>query len=439
MLTIEWSNLASSQEVVDAVVTAARRGKLREGAQLPSIREIARLSGLNPGTVGLAFRILRERGIILTGHGKRARISSRPTRQRAFDMRIPPGAMNLAVLGPDPALLPNIDRLLGPGLFRPTLYDQPNVDADLRGVLTDSFAEDGIHGDLTITNGALDALERVLLNCVRPGASIIVEDPSWGSSLSLLGLHRFDIVGVLIDDHGLVPEALEAALASRSVAAVLLTPRGQNPYGSAMSPERAALLSDILSRYPDVMVIEDDHAALISGAGSTTLTTGRNHFAVVRSLNKTLGPDLRLAAMVSDPVTADGVQRGQLLGPGWVSHFMQRLAARLLTDPTTLEEVQHAENTYAARRQTFLDALATHHIPVHGRSGLNVAIPVPDETAIVSDLLVSGWAVRGGAGFRLNSPPFIRVCTAQLAQDRAPELASAIARALRGGNSSPAP
>ncbi|TWD16813.1 DNA-binding transcriptional MocR family regulator [Marihabitans asiaticum] len=415
---------------------AVRRGELGEGSPLPSIREIARLSGLSPGTVGLAFRILRERGVIFTSHGKRARISNRPVQHRAFEMRIPAGAVNLAVTGPDPKLLPDVNWLLSAGLFRPTLYDQPHVDGELGAALTDGFTRDGIHGELTITNGALDALERLLLSCVRPGANVVVEDPSWGMALNLLNLHRFNLVGVPVDDYGLIPEALADALSTGQVALVLLTPRGQNPYGSAMSAERTALLSDLLSRHPDVIVVEDDHAALISDAPATTLTAGRDRFAVIRSLNKTLGPDLRLAAMMSDPVTADDVQRRQLLGPGWVSHFTQRLAARLLTDSTTLNGVRRAEEEYSARRKALLAALDQHHIAAHGRSGLNVAIPVPDETTVVSDLLISGWAVRGGADFRLRSPPFIRVCTAQLPQQRAPDLATSIALALRGRRSS---
>ncbi len=397
------------------------------------MRTIAQESGVSPGTVGLAFRILRDRGIITTAHGRRARVSAQPVGQRSVELNIPEHAVNLAIVGPDPALLPDVNRVLARGLFEPSLYDVKNAEASFERVMTGEFEADGIRGELTVTNGALDALERIVLAHFKPGDAIVVEDPSWSSSLGLLQVLGITCVGAAVDDDGITEEGLRAALASRHCSAVLVTPRAQNPFGSATSPERAAALRSVLDEHPHLMVIEDDHAGPVSDVPAVTLTAGRAQWAVIRSMNKALGPDLRVAAMMSDAGTADAVRRRMLLGPGWVSHLLQRTVAAMLEDPDTLASVARAREQYTVRREALVAALARHGIPAHGRSGLNVHVPVPDETAVVSHLLVHGWAVRAGAPFRLDAGPFVRVCTASLEPDRAEALAATLAGVLTPG------
>ncbi|MEE6281952.1 aminotransferase class I/II-fold pyridoxal phosphate-dependent enzyme [Georgenia sp. MJ170] len=433
MLADVLRNLSSSSELVDAFTAAIREGELAPGEPLPSIRSIAHTSGVSPGTVALAFRIMRDRGIITTAQGRRARVATQPVAQRSVELRIPDDAVNLAVVGPDPELLPPVNSVLGQQLFRPSLYDVGNVEPHLRSVMTREFAGVGVEGELTVTNGTLDALERIILARFKPGASVIVEDPCWSTSLGLLRLTGLNIVGAPVDDEGITEQGLKAALESRYISAILLTPRAQNPYGSALTPGRAAALRQILDEYPHVVVIEDDHAGLVCDVPAVTLTGGRNGYAVIRSMNKALGPDLRIAVMMSDPSTADAVQRRMLLGPGWVSHFVQRLIATMLEDPVTISAINHAREQYASRREAFLAALSRHGIHAHGRSGLNVAIPVPDETAAVSRLLIRGWAVRGGTPFRLSSGPFVRICTSTLRPDQGEQLAAAIADVLAPG------
>ncbi|CAM5696850.1 GntR family transcriptional regulator OS=Streptomyces glaucescens OX=1907 GN=SGLAU_05410 PE=3 SV=1 [Streptomyces glaucescens] len=88
---------------------------------------------------------------------------------------------------------------------------------------------------------------------------------------------------------------------------------------------------------------------------------------------------------------------------------------------------------YRGRRDLLIDVLAERGVRAYGRSGLNVWIPVPDETGAVSRLLHAGWAVAPGARFRLNAPPGIRVTVATLTPDETGPLADAIASAVGPG------
>ncbi len=179
------------------------------------------------------------------------------------------------------------------------------------------------------------------------------------------------------------------------------------------------------------MVLEDDHLGPIAGTPRVTLTAGRRRWAAARSLAKSLGPDLRLAVLAGDPHTINRVRGRQTVGPGWVSHLLQRTAAELLADDDVTALLKRAEATYAKRRESFISALADRGIEVESRSGLNVWIPVPDETSTVQSLQSDGWAVMPGAPFRLQADPAIRVTISSLEQADAGSLADAISAALQ--------
>ncbi|NUS14075.1 MAG: GntR family transcriptional regulator, partial [Streptomyces sp.] len=73
---------------------------------------------------------------------------------------------------------------------------------------------------------------------------------------------------------------------------------------------------------------------------------------------------------------------------------------------------------------------AQRGIAAHGRSGLNVWVPVRDESAVVNGLRSRGWWVAAGARFRVASGPGVRITTADLEVADAPRLASDFAAAL---------
>ncbi|TMA64590.1 MAG: aminotransferase class I/II-fold pyridoxal phosphate-dependent enzyme, partial [Deltaproteobacteria bacterium] len=196
-------------------------------------------------------------------------------------------------------------------------------------------------------------------------------------------------------------------------------------------PARARELRAVLGKHPDVLVVEDDHAGPVAGAPAVSVCHGRERWALVRSVSKSLGPDLRLAILAGDATTVARVEGRQSVGTGWVSHLLQDLVTTLWSDSATDRLLARAADTYATRRDALGRALAAHGIEAHGRSGLNVWVPVVEEAAIVAGLAQAGWAVRAGERYRLKSGPAVRVTVAGLAPRDADRLAAALARSLR--------
>jgi DNA-binding transcriptional MocR family regulator len=153
---------------------------------------------------------------------------------------------------------------------------------------------------------------------------------------------------------------------------------------------------------------------------------------VVRSLSKSLGPDLRVALLAGDASTIARVEGRQSLGIRWVSHILQHIAAGLLRSRKTQRLLARAEKTYRDRREALLRELAKHGIEAHGISGLNVWIPTPHESAVAQSLLGRGWAVNAGERYRIASGPAIRVTIATLEPPDAARFAEDLVSVLRG-------
>ena len=271
---------------------------------------------------------------------------------------------------------------------------------------------------------------RVIEAHLRPGDRVAVENPGYAALFHLLRARGLTLEPVEIDELGMRPEALGAALA-RGARAAIVTPRGQNPTGAALDARRAAELRAVLDNAPGTLVIEDDHLGEVAGAQLHTTLTGCERWAATRSVAKALGPDLRLAVLAGDRQTIARVQGRQQCGPGWVSHILQRLVLELWRDPTVVALVQRARLAYASRREHLLRALADRSIHATGASGLNVWVPVQDETATVGALLQRGWVLAAGAPFRLTGGPgAVRVTIAALQEAESARLADDLADAL---------
>jgi len=418
-----------ASDVVTSVETAIRDGRLAAGAPLPTVRELAGALRVSPTTVAAAYRTLRVRGLVLARGRRGTRVSPRPPLPIRPLAPAPAHLRDLSLGNPDPALLPSLGRARLPR--RSGLYGEPANRPALLDLARRRLAADGLsHDALAVVGGALDGIERVLQAHCRSGDRVALEDPGYVAVFDLVAALGLVAVPVAVDDAGLVPEALGRALGA-GVEAVILTPRAQNPTGAALDARRGRELRAVLARHPDVLVVEDDHAGPVSGVPAVSLCDGRARRAVLRSVSKSLGPDLRVAILAGDATTVARVEGRQSVGTGWVSHLLQDLVVALWSDPATERTLARAADTYATRRDALLRALAAHDIPAHGRSGLNVWVPVAEEGAVLAGLAHAGWAVRAGERYRLESGPAIRITTATLLPREAERLTAALARIVR--------
>jgi DNA-binding transcriptional MocR family regulator len=419
-------------KIAAGVEHAVREGRLRPGDRLPTVRKLADSLHISPTTVSAAYRRLGERGVAVAEGRRGTRISERPALVSRPAPAVPPDVRNLADGNPDPSLLPDLQPVLAALAPLPRLYGETANLPELVTLASRELRRAGApRAPVAVVSGALDGIERVLQAHLKPGDRVAVEDPGFADVIDLTRAIGLVPVPVAVDDKGPRPDSLQLAL-DADVQGCVFTPRAQNPTGAALDRRRAAELRRILRNRPDLLVIEDDHAGPIAGAPAASLcTAARRRWAILHSVCKSLGPDLRLAFLTGDTATVARVEGRQRLGASWVSHLLQSTVYLLLSKAGTKAHLRRVTRTYASRRQALLDALATQELCGQGRSGLNVWIPVPDESRTIQLLFEAGWAVAPGTPFRLKSPPAIRVTTAALAPRDARRFARDLAAILR--------
>lgn len=436
------------ERIARVLEDAIRRGELADGDRLPTVRELATQLQVSTSTIVGVYNSLRADGLIRGEVGRGTFISSAPgartppaalaqprgipvarawrrrsladaeTRLRAAF----PHAADLMRGGPDPDLLP-VDglrkalRSVTGDLTGTALQYPPRIDPDpeLRDALLPRLAADGIPArpaDLLIANSSQQLLSLVAEEFGRAGRTLVaVEEPGYQTAMDTFERAGLELVGMSLDEFGVTPESLGAALAA-GAGLVLFTPRAQSPTSVGWTPDRRAALADVLAEHPEVWIFEDDQFAEAASSRPGSLISDprlRGQVVYARSFSKSLAPDLRLAAAV---VTGDlhaHLAMAKSFADGWTSRMAQRTLARLLTDPETDRLLHDARNAYAERRAAAAAALSANLEPsaplLTGVDGLHLWIPLPpacDTVAVLEEVARAGFLAAASDPFYVH-------------------------------------
>ncbi|MEP9355515.1 aminotransferase class I/II-fold pyridoxal phosphate-dependent enzyme [Xanthobacter sp. KR7-65] len=414
-------------EIAESIRSAVDAGRLKRGALLPTVRQLADELGVNRNTVAAAYKQLSDSGLV-EGRGRQgSRI--------APDTAPPPPAPSLRDLAggnPDPALLPDMTAVLRSVGWHQRLYEDPPDDPELLRLLGHQFALDELpRGQLWLASGTFDAVGTILHKLLAVGDAVGVEDPCFMTTLGLMRQVGYVPLAMPVDDEGVTPQGLRRAL-EKGAKAVIVTPRAHNPVGGSWSLARRSALQEVMRDYPDVLLIEDDHFAVLSRFPPMTLVEpGRPLWAIVRSVSKYIGPDLRLAVVNSSHELTRASLTLSAFTSRWVSSILQKSVLSVIAAPGYRQLVATAAATYDRRREDVIAALAGRGIKAHGQDGINVWIPVDDEQTVARRLLDAGWTVRTGSLFRVAAPPAIRITISAMTKPLAEEFARTLEAILR--------
>lgn len=164
--------------------------------------------------------------------------------------------------------------------------------------------------EILITSGSLQALDLVNNLLLEPGDTVVVEQATYGGTLSRLAARGVDWVGVDLDDQGIVPESLAATLADLAAKGikpkyVYTIPTVQNPTGTVLPLERRHAILDLVAEH-GVPIFEDEcYADLTWGCERPptlrALDAGRGHVIYCGSFSKSIAPALRVGYLIADP------------------------------------------------------------------------------------------------------------------------------------------
>jgi DNA-binding transcriptional MocR family regulator len=427
----------TARGIAAALARLIREGRLAVGTRLPTVREIASEIGTSPATVSEAWQALARLGALEARGRAGTYVRAQPELHGPLRYRRTtegPGhyLLDLSTGTPDADLLPDLRPILAgmpSAQLTQTYLDEP-LDHELAAVLGARWPF--VPEALTAVDGCLDALDRISALLVGFGDRVVVENPAFPPLLDLLDDLGAELLPVELDDEGIVPASLAAAMASAPVA-LFVQPRAQNPSGVSMSEARARVLAPLLADHGTV-VVEDDHAGDIASAPLVSFGTWLPERTVhVSGFSKSHGPDLRLAAVGGAAWVVDGIISRRRLGPGWSSRLLQRVLATMLCDDDTIAAVARARDIYAERRHAVVHALDERGVHTTGSDGINLWTSVANEQRALVTLASKGVGASPGTAFEVDAlqNDHLRL-TVGLVRDGVSELADTIAAAALG-------
>jgi 2-aminoadipate transaminase len=198
-----------------------------------------------------------------------------------FSRVYPPGTVVFGAGIPDPDTLPweqlaaAARRVLeqdAPGALR---YGGLQGDVILRQWLADRLnrQEDAGVGPehFLLTNGSGQALQMIASAFIQPGTAVLVERPSYSAAMRTFRSFGGELIDVAMDQEGVLPEALEGAIAhleaeGRAPRLFYTMPTLQNPSGLTTTVPRRETVVDICDRH-GILIVEDDAYGEIRVAG----------------------------------------------------------------------------------------------------------------------------------------------------------------------------
>lgn len=413
--------------IAQSIEQLIRHGVWAAGYRLPTVRQLAEELHVNPNTVSVAYKQLRDVGIIATD-GRRGSFVPHQTEILHTETAIPTGLVDLASGNVDRRLLPHLNASLLNSYHLSTDVgshgDHPQFMAFIQQWLNQHI---GIHAETMLLSSSLDIMERALSQRCMPNAKVIIEDPCWLPLLPLLAHLRLEAIPATLDDEGAqIPEHIDF----NEVAAVILTARAQSPTGINYSQNRWQQWQHKLSQHNALLII-DDHWGALSQAPFHGMDGFHNEWIYSTSTSKFLGTDFRLAIAASHGTTLKAMKKRFSLGPRWISKLLQHLVFHIWQDltPTGLH---HIAQSYLKRRQHLIACLTQHHIPLLGSQGegQHIWLPVPNEAQVIQFLAAKGWAVQSGASCNLTKQAAIRITISNLDWADCQTLANDIAETL---------
>jgi GntR family transcriptional regulator / MocR family aminotransferase len=387
-------------------------GRLPQGSRLPATRELARRLNVSRTTVTVAYDRLTGEGFITSRVGAGTFVgddvagpagTARPGRgalrprplwdavvvPTVFDK---PPRFDFRTGIPDATLFPYqswrrlLVRQLRPAAVGLGAYGDPAGHPGLRQAIARHIGlARGVQAgaeEVVVTNGtqqAVDVVARVLL---APGDRVAVESPGYGPPRRLMASLGAEVLGVPVDDQGLVVEAIPPR-----TRLVYVTPSHQFPLGMAMSlPRRLALLA--WAERHDAAVVEDDYDSEFRYGGRPIepLQTldGSGRVIYVGSFSKTLLPTLRLGFLVVPASLVAAVRRAKFLADWHTSLPTQAALADFIDQGYFARHLRKMRATYQQRHQQIVESLddrfADHLKPVPSAAGLHVAATAPAST-----------------------------------------------------------
>jgi 2-aminoadipate transaminase len=275
---------------------------------------------------------------------------------------------------PDPTLFPTEelaqvtnDVLINEGSMA-LQYGTTEGDPLLRKLLVERYQKQGItieEKNLIITTASQQGLDLVSKIFINPGDTVICGLPSYLGALSAFLSYGANLEGVLLDEHGMRSDLLEAKiieLQSKGVHPkfIYTIPDFQNPTGITMPEWRRSEIVAVAEKY-NVIILEDSPYREVRFAGvpqKTMLELDKSGRVIqLGTFSKVFVPGFRIGWAVANEEIIDKIVVAKQATDLCTPAFVQRISARFIEKGYFDKNLEIIIAAYKQKQEHFISCL----------------------------------------------------------------------------------
>ncbi len=422
----DLANLAGPRyaAIADALAADVAEGHLEPGVRLPTHRDLAHRLKVTVGTVSRAYAEAERRGLVYGEVGRGTFVREHtpsappllsPSGNDFVDLsyNFPPLDGALSALSDTLAEVARTSDLADLLSYR---FDSGR--GDHRAAFADWISGFGVPTeaeDVVLTFGAQNAMLITMMALAGPGATVLTEELTFYGIKSIAAQLDLRLHGVELDEHGLKPEALDAACRNSGAKLLYCIPTLQNPTVSVMPEERRREIAEVAARHEVVIVEDDVYGFLPEQAPAPISALAPEHSVYIASMSKSIGPGLRLgyvraAPALREPIAA-ALRASCLIPPS----FLADVGARLIRSGEAHRMVKWQRGEARKRQRTATRLLAGQALSTHPEAfHLWLVLPEPWRREIfAAEARGRGVGVASAEVFAVGRQPVphaIRLC-----------------------------
>ena len=334
--------------VAGAIRSAVEDGALAAGERLPPVRELAWSLGITPGTVARAYTILTQEGALRAEVGRGTFVAHPKDGEQGAHLETPPETTDQVSLCspklPDKGQVALIRDAFARLAQRPPadLLNYPSrqgFEPARRAVMnwlqtTPLGPLD--HEDIVLSHGGQNGITLVMQAVLRgPRPVILLEELTYVGFRRAAELLRAEVVGVPMDEHGLIPEALEELARQHDAQLLCTSPEMHNPTGVFTPLERRREIAEVAQR-TGLQILEDDCYRVGRARELSYRALAADRSWYVSSISKTLTPALRVGFAIAPQERRSDLRRVAEHGFFGLARPLADLTEDILTRPETI-------------------------------------------------------------------------------------------------------
>ncbi|TIQ36950.1 MAG: PLP-dependent aminotransferase family protein [Mesorhizobium sp.] len=262
------------QRLADSIESDIDKGVIDAGAKLPPQRDLAYDIGTTVGTIGRAYQLLRERGLVSGEVGRGTYVLAQRTEIPKADIE-PAVQGTRAIDAPtgklrfDSTAAPDVGQgAVIADLLARTAQEHPHDIASYTRDFPERWYEAGSRwlsrnafrpspDSIVPTLGTHAAVMAAIAALTTPGDTIVFEHLTYSQISRSAGLIGRRTALVSADDGGVDPDDFERVCAQKHPKMMFVMPTAKNPTLVTLSAERRQAIARIAHEY-NVVLIEDD-------------------------------------------------------------------------------------------------------------------------------------------------------------------------------------